>query len=648
MALVTQGRSDVYINEINMSTIMTGASTVQAGLVVVSKKGSPELRHFTSYDRFREHYGDADPTVSMTGYTARDYFREGNSLYAVRAVGPNAKWSAVALIRSNAGSISLKPVTSGIVDPQMPEWNDIAGAGEQVVGVFWPQTGQGSHGDSLRIELATQDAATPTNLQGTTETGIGGSIVAGNYTYVISATGQNGETLASAPLNIVVAGGVTNATNILTWDLMPNAYSYKIYGRTSAGIGLLSEIGQGTNTFADNGILTPDINQQPITNPSLVSAPSPIFTVIVYDTTISNSNPIETWDVSFYGGSDGTGATTEIEERINSFSLNIGYTSNIESILATVQPNAYPATNMAGGDSGGPVTSYNIAQVWQRNFSKRDVVPTNVFINGGIADPIVQRAIDSLAQQRGDNTGLLDTPSNQQRYQQLINYRNVTLNLNSTYSGLFGPDVLQPDSNLERNVFTPFSGWAAALAARTARVANQSFSIAGLNRGILDILGTRHNFEIEEMNALSDAGINFPRTFLGAGTALWEQKTLAPTNRPSALTWLSVRFLANVIKTSMYNYGLYYLQEPNDEFTIRGILKTYDAYLTQWVQARGLYDYELVSDSRNNTIDMEIAGTRRILIVLYPTIPIHKLQLDFSITKRSVTVDEVLLTVGNV
>ncbi|WP_438451105.1 hypothetical protein, partial [Listeria monocytogenes] len=80
-----------------------------------------------------------------------------------------------------------------------------------------------------------------------------------------------------------------------------------------------------------------------------------------------------------------------------------------------------------------------------------------------------------------------------------------------------------------------FSGWAGALCARTDRVANPSFSPAGLNRGIVNVLGTRYTYDQGQMDALFQAQVNYTQTFVGQGIALWEQQTLAA--QMSALSW---------------------------------------------------------------------------------------------------------------
>lgn len=644
-SLIQNRRSDVYMTETDLSSIVINTSTNTAGEVIVSAMGPTDVRLYNSYDGFVSKFGDADPLVSFTGYTARDYFREGNQLYACRAVGTGAKYAAVALLRNQDTSLEFKPITGGVTDPTFPDWDSFVTGTQQCIGLFYPDPGPGSYADDYAVEFVTQDPATPTGINTTAES-TGGVLTAGTYEYSLASIGPNGETLASNPITVVIAGGVTAGAITIGWNLMPNAYGYYLYGRSTAtpGMGLIAQIGQGTQQFVDTGELIPDMAKKPITDPAQAAVASPIFTVNFYNTALNPSVPLESWDVSFFDNNDGTGSTTEMEKRVNSFSSMMRYNSNLGTVIGAVNPQNLPETNLAGGTSGAAPTSYTVAQVWEKKFANRNIVPVRTLINGGIADPIAQRAMDSLATKRGDAVAMLDVPSDQQRSQQAINYRQVTLNLNTNYSALFSPDVLEADDRLQKSLLVPFSGWAAALCARTDKLANPAFSIAGLNRGLLDILGTRYIYEEPEMDNLEAAQVNYVRTLLGAGTALWEQRTLQ--NKASALSWLSVRRIANTIKTSMYFAGLYYLQEQNDEFTVRAMLKTYDTYLSTMVTARALSGYALVSDERNNTADMEIAGVRKVLVVLYPTIPIHELDLDFAITKRTVTVDEVVQTVG--
>jgi phage tail sheath protein FI len=221
-----------------------------------------------------------------------------------------------------------------------------------------------------------------------------------------------------------------------------------------------------------------------------------------------------------------------------------------------------------------------------------------------------------------------------------INYRNLQLNLNSTYSGLFSPDVLEADTINGQQQYVPFSGQAAARCAYTDSVANPSFSIAGLNRGLLSVLGTRYQYDQGEMDALFQAQVNYTQTFVGQGTALWEQQTLAA--EMSALSWLSVRRIVNVIKVALYQFLLYSLQEPNDDFLGRQIVSSCSDYLQTIQNARGITAFTVVSDTSNNTAQDFNTGVRNVTVIIIPTIPVHIINLQVVISQQGVSFTEAL------
>jgi len=300
--------------------------------------------------------------------------------------------------------------------------------------------------------------------------------------------------------------------------------------------------------------------------------------------------------------------------------------------------------NMAGGNPGATPTSFEIAAAWD-TFVNKQLYPINILINSGHSDPTVQQAMDTLAQTRGDCVALLDVPSaSQTTAQEAIDYRNLQLDLDSTYSGLFCPDMLEADTINGMQVYVPFSGWVSALCAYTDQVANPSFSIAGLNRGLVTVLGTRATYDQGDMNTLFDAQVNYSQTFVGAGTALWEQQTLS--TEFSALSWISVRRITNVLKTALYNYLLYSLQEPDDQFLGNQIVGSCSAYLQTLVNARALNSFDVVSDTSNNSASDLNSGIRNVTVIIVPIIPTHIINLQVVISQQGVSFTEVLSQVN--
>ncbi|QBX06491.1 tail sheath [Burkholderia phage BcepSaruman] len=655
--------SKVIVQEINLSQVITAASTSVAAQIIVSNKGDttkPVL--YTNAQDYLAAYGNPNARISFDVYCGLDYFKEGNQLWALRVVGTGALYSAVMAYEDQDGSTKLVSITGGIVDPTIPSWDVLkstyAPTARRPIALFYPGQGQGSYANDYMVAIRSSALAAPAwpvapdpTLPISSAT-TGGILPAGTYQYQVSTIGPNGETVASSAQTIVIATGGTNTNKVvLNWKPVAGAQGYKVYGRTQGAnnMGYMITVGQSGDsyiTFTDDGSIVPDTTQPPITDPSKAAAAPPTFGVSVFLQSRSDQYPVEQFTCSLTDYTDSTGLETELEQAINPFSQYIRVTSYVPlmdpaqplPVITSTGPQA-----MAGGNSGSAPLSTAVAGAWNV-FANKQLYKVNILLNSGHSSPDVQLAMDTLAQQRGDCVALLDVPSNSQQFQQAINYRNLRLNLNSTYSALFCPDVLEADTINGKQQYVPFSGWAAALCARTDRVANPSFSIAGLNRGIVNVLGTRYTYDQGQMDALFQAQVNYTQTFVGQGTALWEQQTLAA--QMSALSWLSVRRIVNVIKVALYQFLLYSLQEPNDDFTGRQIVQSCSDYLQTIKNARGISDFKVVSDASNNTAQDFNSGIRNVTVIIIPVIPIHIINLQVVISKQGVSFTEALSSVA--
>lgn len=640
MAIIQPRRSDVYMNEIDVSQTVTGASSSIAGLLVVSNQGSTEMQFFSDGQQFLNEFGIPNPRIGLDIYSGLDFFREGNEMWARRVVGSGALYSGL-MMYQDADETKLGAPLQPVSNPEMVDFPDQVPPGTTPLALFYPRQGQGSYGDAIAISIQSTNVQSPDGSQiEVTSEATGGTLSEGTYDYRISSITPTGETVASPVASVVIAAvGSTYAVTV-KWAMVPNAIGYRIYGRSSSGMGFMVEVGASiTPEWIDTGAVTPDTARTPITNPADAAPASPEFVVNVYDTSVSTTNTVESFVCTLEDMTDADGISSELEERINPFSQYIRVVSNAQTLVSYPAITDAARTNMAGGDSGTAPTDFDIAGAWA-SFANKNLYDVNLLINSGNAVPSVQLAMNSLAVQRQDAVALLDVPSTMQQAQQAVNYRNLDLNLNSSYSALFSPDVLIADTYNGKEQYVPFSGWAAALCARTDRVANPSFSIAGLNRGLVDILKTRYTYTDGEQNLMFRAQVNYTRTFIGQGTALWEQQTLQA--KSSALSWLSVRRIVNVMKKSLLQFGLYVLQEPNDDFTRQQVVVSFSDYLETIKNARGISRYVVVCDASNNPDAYVNSGILRVTVVIVPILPVHELQVDFVVSKEGVAFTETL------
>lgn len=640
MVQIVKRASDVRIQEINLSQVITSTSASVACLPIVSKQGSTTPRLFTNGDDFIAEYGNPDPSISMTIQSGINYFTEGDQLWGLRVVGSGATYASLLVYIDTDGSTKTKTVA--LTDPTTTDLNALVVGSQQAVLLFYGIRGPGSYAETLSIALSPSGVAAPQNLVGNSSL-TGGQLGNGTYYYMVTALTFDGESLPSTPQTILVSGAtIATAQNTLTWDPVPNAVGYNVFGRTTgSSFGLIATVGAAQFSFADLGNLTPDTAKQP---PSpTTAATSDVFSVKVYDNTNPNGQELEDWECTLAPSIDSSGTQTQIEDRINPFSSQIQVISNVAALTTVPVLGTVAKTPLGGGNSGAAPTSYQIANALQV-FANSQLYNTNIFINAGVADPVMQLALDTLVQKRGDAVALLDVPSAKQQFQAAIDYRNISLNLNSSYSALFNPDLLQPDYINGKQVYVPPSGWAAALCARTDRVANPAYSIAGLNRGLLAVLKQRYTYDDGQATAMYNAQVNYSRTFTGQGIALWEQQTLAA--QYSALSFLSVRRIVNVIKVSMYKFLLYALQEQNTDAVRRGLVNGSTDYLNTVKNAGGLYDFTVQCDNNNNPNAAANAGILVVTLVLIPQIPIHEIQLQVVISKRGVSFNETLASLN--
>lgn len=636
MSILTRRAADVRINEVDLSSSIIGNSNATAALAVVSTQGPTEPTFYSSFDDFTFDFGNPTASVSFDHYSAQDYFKEGNSLWAVRAISSDAKFSGLVIKNTSGGVTGIAGISGGVVDPDDPQWATIVSGGDVAIYQVTPKRGPGSYGNNLAVSIESQSL----DQVGTVSTSLsatGGSLAALTYNYRVAAIGPAGEALASSVASRVVASGTTNKIT-LTWPAVTGAYGYYIYGRSGGTLYRMATVGAATLTFEDTGAITPDVNYQPIINPVNLPTPTGVFILKVFDASQSLTTPVESFTCSVNEQVDETGAQMETVQRVNPFSRYIRIASNVVSIIPTPEiKSVVTPVKATGGASGSAPSSADINNA-VNVFSNKEMYVIDVFMSSGRASVSVMQNLEQLARTRNDAVAFLDVPSASQTHQAAIDFRNLTLNLNSSYAALFCSDLLEADPINGKALYIPPSGAMAALYARTSRIAQPWFSIAGLNRGLLDILGIRYTYDDGQATRLFQSQINYTRRFVGRGIPLWEQSTLY--NKNSALQFLNVRFLCNILKRSMYDYLLYGLQEPGDDILRKQLQFGLEEYLKLVKATRGISSYRVVITDVNNPPALVNSGILAVSVVIVPILAVREIQLTLVLSKQGLQVTE--------
>jgi len=339
------------------------------------------------------------------------------------------------------------------------------------------------------------------------------------------------------------------------------------------------------------------------------------FSVTIYEEdSRSFKNIVEQYSLSRTYKTDGYGNQMFVEERVNSKSYYMRIRSNPylepEEALPTesyIHENVSVRTpmRMEGGYRG---TTPSVAEYIQqlKTFNNKEDVKVDIIIDT-LGDENYQLEIAKLCDRelggRADCYGILYAPFELEQSNNyandLVSYRKYSINLTSSFVGLYAGHVKIYDAYNGRELWIPCSGFVAAAFSFTADQFEPWFPAAGWRRGVLPVRDVYRRFTLGERDLLYDNDINVIRFRPGKGIAIWGQKTLY--GRPSALDRANVRWLLIVIENAIEEFLEEYEFEINDQFTRASAKSAVHSYLKSIRIRRGLYDYDVVCDETNNT-----------------------------------------------
>jgi phage tail sheath protein FI len=189
--------------------------------------------------------------------------------------------------------------------------------------------------------------------------------------------------------------------------------------------------------------------------------------------------------------------------------------------------------------------------------------------------------------------------------------------------------------------WVPLNGDVAGCAARTDAERQPWFSPAGPARGqIKNLVKLAYNPDKADRDILYKADINPVVSFAGEGTYLYGDKTLL--GRVSAFDRINVRRLFMILEKAIARAAKASLFEFNDEFTRSQFVSLVDPYLRSVMAGRGIYDYRVICDERNNPPDLidrnEFVGD----IYIKPAKSVNFIQLNFVAMRTGVQFEEVI------
>jgi hypothetical protein len=648
---VTYQRSDVYYEEQDLSQAIAGVSTSIGAIVGAARKGPLGPRLVTTVEEYLSRYGNPDAQVSFMGYAAIAFLQQSNQLWINRVVGANARWGSLALHQEQPnlltstplGPLELVPAVLPDPDANGIPWATVGGTNDPQDNIlcFYAE-GPGSYSRDISVGIRSDNLRTPTNVQAFDFSTVGviiagvdasGSLPAAVYQYAVAAVNQVGETLP-AFASVTLPGGVAS---YITWDAQEGAIGYSVYrlNPSSTNYEYITTVGAADNFFVDKGLIALDGARGPATQQQF----TPEFVVDVYDNGISRNNPVESFPCTLRDFTDGMGQQLEIMQQINGISRWIRVQNNVGAFLNDPTIYSVARTALGVGDSGTAVMSSNVSLGWNA-FRDDEEVEVRILINGGYAIPAVQLKMDSICHERKDCIAILDVPANRQDAQRAVDYRNVNLNLNSNRSTIYSSDLYIEDEYTGKRLYVPPSGHVAGVYAYTDSTTFPWFAPAGMNRGQLRVLGLRKKYNKGERDNLWKAQVNYIRDFKGLGRVVWEQRTLQA--KQSGFSFVNVRRLMDTISIALRRALLFSNFEPNDDFLRLQIRIMIEDYLRVIQQARGIKEFLVVCDDRNNAPYYTDLGQLNVDILIKPVLPAEKIRLRGTLTRQGADFSELI------
>lgn len=267
------------------------------------------------------------------------------------------------------------------------------------------------------------------------------------------------------------------------------------------------------------------------------------------------------------------------------------------------------------------------------------------FLISGAALVQNQQDVSDVVASRRDCFGFYSPPlaavlnNRKKEVADILDWRKNDWNKASSYDVIDGNWGLMYDQYNEVNRWVPCCGGTAGLTARTwftdAPWASPAFHNRGRYKNYSRLAWSPRKGDRDELyKAQVNPVINMP----GEGRLLYGDKTGTP--KDSAFNRINVRGMFIVVEKTIANLAKYYLGEVNDEFTRTQFLNVLNPYLRSVKTRRGMEDYRVVCDERNNDAQARASNEMRADIWIKPLYSINFIKLNFAAVRPDISFDE--------
>ena len=212
---------------------------------------------------------------------------------------------------------------------------------------------------------------------------------------------------------------------------------------------------------------------------------------------------------------------------------------------------------------------------------------------------------------------------------------------NTSYAATYGNWILGYDDFTGEKVWLPFSGYQAAIMARSDAAEFPWSAPAGFTRGLVtNALDIAINPNQKQRDEFYKININ-PVMFSPAqGVVVFGQKTMS--RKPSAFDRINVRRLFLALERPTKKAAQFFVFEPNNEFTRTRLVNVLTPIFEFAKQNGGCYDYLIVCDERNNTPQVIDTNEMKVDILIKPTRTAEFILVTFTASRSDANLEELI------
>jgi hypothetical protein len=627
----------VLVTERDLTSVVPAVASTTGAIVIDAQWGpANEITTISSENNLVDTFFEPDSTVYQSWFTAASFLAYGNNLKVVRSID-----DTTAL---NAGS------TAGVLISNDSDYENNHSSGQGTNGM-WAAKHPGALGNSLKVSFA-DSSNYDTNSVASATVSAGGSSYSSAPTVAIAAPGGSGIT---ATATATISGGAVTALVITNPG---NGYSSAPAITFSGGGGTGAA---ATAVLATDWSYKDNFTRAPLTSTSaaIVSGSNDELHVVVIDEDGLFSGAVGTILEKYEAVSKGSDAKTleggsnYYKNVINAQSKYIRWTDQpaAEStwgtaLAGTAYTSGFTAAestdSLAGGvsdspDSGDVQTSYAL-------FADAESQDINLVMTAAWGNTDSKWVQDNIAKVRKDCIAFVSPQQTSCVNNAGSEVTNILADkgaLSATsYSVMDGNWKYQYDRYNDVYRWVPLNGDIAGLCVNADSTRDPWYSPAGYNRGhIKNAVKLAFNPTKANRDDMYQDGVNPVVNNPGNGIVLLGDKTLLAA--PSAFNRINVRRLFIVIEKAVSTAAKYQLFEFNDAFTRAQFSSLLTPFLRGVQGRRGIYDFQVICNSSNNTGEVIDRNEFVADIFIKPAKAINFIQLNFIATRSGVDFSEI-------